>query len=58
VWETHLTTVAACYQVARFQSIVRPAAITASFGKFSLWMWGHGLSPDSNANKLNLPGYP
>jgi hypothetical protein len=47
VRQTHLTAVAASYQVARLKGIVRPAAITTTLGQLSLWLWGHGLSPES-----------
>jgi hypothetical protein len=47
VGQAHLATVAASYKVAGFQGVMGATAITATLGKFSLWMWGHGLSPDS-----------
>jgi len=43
--QAHLATIAAGYQVERFQSIVGAAAITTSFGQFPFWLWGHGLTP-------------
>ena len=51
VGQAHLAAVAALHQVCRFQGVVRPAAIPASFGQFALWMWGHGLTPFSFDNQ-------
>jgi hypothetical protein len=47
VRQAHLAAVAAGYKVAGFQGVMGATAITATLGKFSLWMWWHGLSPDS-----------
>jgi hypothetical protein len=46
VRQTHLTTIGALYQVARLQGIVGAATVAATGRMFSLWMRGHGLTPE------------
>ena len=41
--QSHLATIAALHEVRGFERILRAAAVTSAFGKFSLWKWYHLL---------------
>ena len=56
--KAHLTAVAALHQAGGAQSVMRSPAIAAAFGKFALWLRGHGLTPVSNFLWSNLRRNP
>lgn len=41
--QSHLAAVTALHEVRGFERILRAAAVTSAFGKFSLWKWYHLL---------------